>query len=116
MKTIIALSLVLAPAAFADPLDGREFDIMVSGAENTDRLIFRAGRLESAAMRSLGSPAVAYRAHTAGGAISFTATAKLADGGVIRWSGEVSGDSVRGMFVSIPRGESPIEFRFTGTR
>jgi hypothetical protein len=118
MRTLIALSFLMVQPASADPLDGCEFAItaIADGEQSADVVIFKAGRIESAGMRTLGSPAATYRLKANGTAMVFTAEARLPDGGELRWSGATDGDAIHGTLLCERAGEPPMEFRFTGKR
>jgi len=99
-SALVALLLASGSLCAAGPLDGKTFSVEMGKkgkkASSPDQLVFADGTFRSTACDKYGFAAVPYEAKQEGDKTTFTATAKSAKQGTMRWSGTVQGDSVSG--------------------
>lgn len=108
-----AVSLLAAPTAWAQSLDGKSFQglFIAKGKTNgdADTLTFINGRFRSSACDRYGYSDATYTTTNEGDAVRFEARTESPKYGTLRWTGYVRGDKLDATAIMIQNGKAPIE-------
>lgn len=106
-------------ASMSGKLDGKLFTAQLTESGKppmSDSLIFKSGKFESSACRSMGFGMAKYTAKESGNVWHFTAKTTSTKEGTMLWKGTIKDNSVEGTIRWAKKGQAkPTEVTFTGT-